>query len=161
MIYNKTAFDAMGITISNDTPLTYAELEVIAETMVGDGANQCEFLINYDSPANLFINITRQWDGGYTNLAGDILVDNVNTKAGLSYFSDLFTDKTVVIPAAWEGESYGSVKFKQAVVCMSVGSTAGISYNIPNEAEIQAAENPDDYLHGVFEIGRASCRERV
>jgi multiple sugar transport system substrate-binding protein len=38
---------------------------------------------------------------------------------------------------------------------MSVGSTAGISYNIPNEPEIQAADDPSSYIHGVFEVGYA------
>ena len=55
------------------------ELEVYADTIVGPGENQCEFLINYDSAANLFITGTRQWEGGYTNIAGEVLVDNTNT----------------------------------------------------------------------------------
>lgn len=153
--YNKTAMDAAGITISDTVPMTYAELETIAESVVGDGENQCEFLINYDSPANLFINVTRQWDGGYTNIEGDILVDNANTKTGLNYILSLFQDNTIVIPAAWEGENYGSVPFKKGITCMSVGSTAGVSYNLPNQAEIDASDYPDDYKHGVFEVGFA------
>lgn len=156
MAYNKTAFDAMGIDIPSDRPLTYTELETMAETMVGSGDNQCEFLINYDSPANLFINITRQWEGGYTNLAGEILVDNTETKAGLAYFLTLFQNDTVVIPAEWEGENYGSVQFKKGTACMTVGSSAGVKYNIPSLSEIEQSDYPNDYIHGVFEVAFAA-----
>ncbi|PAT02603.1 hypothetical protein CI105_01210 [Candidatus Izimaplasma bacterium ZiA1] len=155
LVYNKTVMDANNITIPNDRALTYAELETIAATVVGNGENQCEYLINYDSPANLFINITRQYDGGYTDIDGNILVNNANTKLGLNYFLGLFQDKTVVLPSAWEGEDYGSVPFKKAWTCMSVGSTAGVKYNMPSQKEIDESDYPNDYLQGVFEVGFA------
>ena len=141
MVFNKTKFDAMGITIPMDRPLTWAELDTLADTMVGDGPNQCEYLINFDSSANFFINNVRMWQGGYTNSAGDILVDNANTKAMLNYVSERFTEKTFALPLAWN-QQYGSTNFLAQDVCMTVGSTAGISYNVPQAGEFEIGVAP-------------------
>ena len=137
LVINKTMFDAneaalttAGVALRTDAPYSWAELDLIADIMVGEGANQCPYLINYDSSANFFINSIRQWDGGYTNSAGDILVNNANTKAMLEYVQDRFEDKTFALPLAWNA-AYGSESFKEEKVCMTVGSTAGISYNVP------------------------------
>jgi len=130
MVYNKTVFDANGITLPTDRAITWEELEVYAETLVGDGPNQCEYLINYDSSANLFITASRQWDAGYTNIDGEVLIDNPNTLTMLNYLSELFDAKTLSLPLAWDAD-YGSANFLKGDVCMTVGSTAGIAYNVP------------------------------
>ncbi len=140
MVFNKTIFEANGITIPMDAPLSFTDLEGFMSTMVGTGADQCEYLINYDSSANLFINSVRQWDGGYTNSAGEILVDDENTVAMLTYLKSKFENKMIALPLAWD-QQYGSTNFKAGDSCMTVGSTAGISYNIPDV--------------GTFEIGIA------
>lgn len=141
LVYNKTIFDANSITLPTDRAVTWEELEVYADTIVGSGDNQCEYLINYDSSANLFINASRQWDAGYTNLAGEVLIDNDNTLTMLNYLSGLFDDKTLALPLAWD-QAYGSANFLAGDVCMTVGSTAGIAYNVP--------------LSGEFELGIAA-----
>ncbi|KFZ26563.1 MAG: sn-glycerol-3-phosphate-binding periplasmic protein UgpB precursor [Candidatus Izimaplasma bacterium HR2] len=127
---NETALTAAGVALRTDAPYTWAELDILAGILVGNGANQCEYLINFDSAANFFINSVRQWDGGYTNSAGDILVDNANTLAMLEYVQDRFEDKTFAIPLAWDAD-YGSANFQEGDSCMTVGSTAGIKYNVP------------------------------
>jgi multiple sugar transport system substrate-binding protein len=127
---NATALEAAGVGLRTDAPYTWAELDLIADILVGDGVNQCEYLINFDSSANFFINSVRQWDGGYTNTAGDILVDDDNTIAMLEYIKTHFEDNTFALPLAWNA-AYGSEKFKEGASCMTVGSTAGISYNVP------------------------------
>jgi multiple sugar transport system substrate-binding protein len=141
MVFNKTKFEAMGQTVPMDRALTWAELDALAAIMVGPGENQCDYLINFDSSANFFINSVRQWDGGYTNTAGDILVDNANTKAMLSYVLERFTSKTFTLPLAWN-QQYGSTNFIAQDVCMTVGSTAGISYNIPGNGEFEIGVAP-------------------
>lgn len=140
MVFNKTYFEANGITIPTDRPLSFTELEDFASTMMGTGANQCEYLINYDSSANFFINNVRMWDGGYTNTNGEILVDDENTVAMLEYVEDKFESKMIALPIAWD-QQYGSNNFKAGDSCMTVGSTAGIGYNVPDP--------------GTFEIGVA------
>ncbi len=130
MVYNKTVFDANNITLPTDRAVTWEELAVYADTIVGDGDDQCEFLINYDSSANLFINASRQWDGEYTNIEGQVLVDDTNTISMLNYLDSLFNSNTLVLPLEWD-QPYGSANFLKGDVCMTVGSTAGISYNVP------------------------------
>jgi len=148
VVINKTIFDAneaalsaAGVALKVDEPYTWDELDKIAEILVGDGPNQCEYLINYDSSANFFINSVRQWDGGYTNSAGDILVDNTNTIAMLDYIKAHFDDHTFALPLAWNS-AYGSENFKSQDVCMTVGSTAGISYNVPTNGDFEIAVAP-------------------
>ena len=138
---NEAALTAEGVALRTDAPYTWDELDKIADILVGDGANQCEYLINFDSAANFFINSIRQWDGGYTNSDGDILVDNANTLAMLEYVQDRFEVNTFAIPLAWDAQ-YGSANFLLGDACMTVGSTAGISYNVPKNGEFEIAVAP-------------------
>lgn len=144
MVYNKTKLDALGITFEENQVVTWEELEAMASTVVGDGANQCDFVINYDSTANLFINSSRQWGAGYTNSDGDVLVDNQVTRDMLAYYEGLFEAKVLALPVEWD-QLYGSANFLLGDVCMTVGSTAGISYNDP--------ANPKNTVYADFEIG--------
>jgi multiple sugar transport system substrate-binding protein len=144
MVYNKTVFDANGITLPTDRPVTWEELDSYNDILVGDGANQCEYLINYDSSANLFITASRQWDAGYTNIDGEVLIDNPNTLTMLNYLGGLFDSKTLSLPLAWDAD-YGSANFLKGDVCMTVGSTAGIAYNVPLPG--------NDGKFGEFELG--------
>lgn len=141
MVFNKTKFEAMGITVPTDRALTFAELETYADTMLGTGANQCEYLINYDSSANFFINNVRMWDGGYTNTAGEILVDDTNTISMLNTIKAYFQDKTIALPIAWN-QQYGSTNFLAGDSCMTVGSTAGIGYNVPQDGSFEVGVAP-------------------
>lgn len=130
LVYNKTKFDANSITFDVNEVITWEDIETYADAMIGSGANQCDFLINYDSSANLFINSSRQWGAGYTNTDGDILIDNDTTRAMLNYYEGLIDDNILALPLEWE-QSYGSTNFLAGDVCMTVGSTAGIDYNNP------------------------------
>ncbi|MFA5697904.1 MAG: extracellular solute-binding protein [Candidatus Izemoplasmatales bacterium] len=136
-----TEIRALGITISDNgflshtVPLTYTQLEALTAILVDtDGtdvaAYKCQFLMNYDSSANLFINMSRQWNAPYTNTAGDILIDNDISRNMLKYINGLFGTNTLVLPTEWT-QTYGSTNFIYGDVCMTVGSSAGYSYNIP------------------------------
>lgn len=149
MAVNRTALEehlleirAAGIEISDngflshETALTYEQLELLSSILVDtNGTNattyQCEYLVNYDSPANLFINMSRQWNAAFTDAGGAILMDNSTTISMLSYLDSLYQSNTIVLPIAWN-ESYGSTNFVYGDVCMTVGSTAGITYNVPS-----------------------------
>lgn len=148
LVYNKDKFEAANIEVPTDRVITWDDLEAWADVLVdteyevgSNVADKCQYLINYDSPANYFINNVRMWDGGYTNSEGDILIDNDNTRAMLEYVEDLFDDHTVSLPIVWN-DSYGSNNFKSGDVCMSVGSTAGINYNIPAGGEFEVGVLP-------------------
>jgi len=187
MVYNKDVIEAnsaaitaaLGEAFPTDRALTWAELNLLSDILVDPNwnadnptPNKCEYLINYDSPANFFINNVRQWDGGYTNIDGDILVQNDNTLAMLDYVAARFDDNTFAIPLAWN-ESYSSTNFKNGDVCMSVGSTAGINYNIPENGEFEVgvlptpqydeANNPSAVQQGpnIAILGNSSDAERL
>ena len=147
MVYNKTRFDALGITFDANEIITWEYLESIADTVVGTGENQCEFLINYDSASNLFINSSRQWDAGYTNTDGEVLVDNDTTNAMLTYYQGLMEDNILALPMQWE-QNYGSANFLLEDVCMTVGSTAGLTYNNP----LDRLEPADQFEIGILPI---------
>jgi len=156
VVYNKTVFDYFGIEFSMVEAMTWDEIEDLAAEINWDtdaieelvlAQHRATFrdphLINIDSAANFFINSTRQWDGGYTTPEGEILVDDPNTKAMLSYFKGLFDEEIVSFPIEWD-EQYGSVPFKDGRVLMSQGSTAGTRHNIPDQ---------EDGRFGIFEMG--------
>lgn len=130
LVYNKDFFDAQGITLDWRTPMTWDQIIALGDTMIGSGANQCPHLFNADSAANFFINSNRQWNGGYTNADGDILVDNPQTREMLEFFEDLFSKNIVSFPIEWD-QSFGSGPFKEGLVCMTQGSTAGTRHNVP------------------------------
>lgn len=156
MVYNQdiiehhaTAIEAaLGEPFPTDRPLTWAELDLLTDILVDPNWDDndptpymCEFLINYDSAANFFINNVRMWDGGYTNSEGQILVQNANTNAMLQYVANRFREHTMVIPVEWSAD-YGSEFFINGEICMSVGSTAGINYNIPSDGSFVVGVAP-------------------
>jgi multiple sugar transport system substrate-binding protein len=132
VVYNKDFFDAQGITLDWRTPMTWDQIIALGDTMIGSGPNQCPHLFNADSAANFFINSSRQWGGGYTNAQGEILVDNPQTRDMLAHFQDLFSRNIVSFPIEWD-QSFGSGPFKEGLVCMTQGSTAGTRHNVPGE----------------------------
>ncbi|MCK5732133.1 MAG: extracellular solute-binding protein, partial [Tenericutes bacterium] len=89
--------------------------------------------ITYDSGANAFITLTRQWGGEYTGIdaqrQGLILFDNEFSRNMLSYFFDN-RDTTFTVPGKW-GIEYASDAFKTGQTAVTFGSTGGARYNTP------------------------------
>ncbi len=153
MIYNKTALDA----IEADVPITWQDVMAMADDLkeYGDDIAESKLLADnpsataadiqaakdtivpasYDSNGNQFITFTRQWAGAYTSInfetfEGNYLWnDSTNTTAAMQYLLDHKSDMT--IPAYW-GESYASGPFLNQQTFITIGSSAGIRYNIPN-----------------------------
>ena len=102
--------------------------------------------IAYDSPANAFITLTRQWGGKYTGVSADgeglILFDNPQTREALSYFFDNRDSDDAAgaftIPGRW-GTEYASDAFKVAQTAVTFGSTGGARYNTPTIVNDQLA----------------------
>ncbi|ERJ13591.1 extracellular solute-binding protein [Haloplasma contractile] len=140
LIYNKDFFDNNSLTV----PTSWVEVAAISEEVRNDYTADDVYGFAYDSAANMFITLTRQWGGEYTgidaNANGEYLFDNAQTRSMLTYFKGLEQQNYVTLPQAWE-QDYASDPFKNEKVFMTVGSTAGITYNIPAE--------------GTFEIGVA------
>lgn len=107
--------------------------------------------ITYDSPANAFITLTRQWGGQYTAIdasrKGIILFDNQSTRSMLSYFFDN-RDNPFTLPGKL-GTEYASDAFKVGQTAVTFGSTGGARYNTPavvnNEFVVEFGVAPMPY----------------
>ncbi len=163
MIYNKTMFDLLiADGVIDEVPNTWQGLFAIADELMAvkdsvidditsklnqsttqslhktpeEIANiKANFVpITYDSPANAFITLTRQWGGEYTGInsarTGVILFDNAQTRAMLSYFFDN-RDTAFTLPGKW-GTEYASDAFKTGQTAVTFGSTGGARYNTPD-----------------------------
>lgn len=172
MIYNKTAFDALSLPV----PQTWQDIiaaapalktygDAIAEAKVraaNPGMTEmalapliaaAKALIvpaSYDSTGNAFITFTRQFEGGYTALnyqtfKGEYLwVNNANTTAAMQFLKD--NKSVITLPEFWD-QQYASTPFVNQQTFVTIGSSAGIRYNVP----------PSDPTTGqpVFQIGVA------
>ena len=162
MIYNKTMFDILiADGIIDEVPNTWqglfdvapylyqikdevidditAKLNLSTTTSVHKSPEEIQAIkdnfipITYDSPANAFITLTRQWGGQYTGIDsarnGVILFDNAQTREMLSYFFDN-RDNPFTLPGKW-GTEYASDAFKIGQTAVTFGSTGGARYNTP------------------------------
>jgi len=163
MIYNKTMFDMLiEDGVIDEVPTTWQGLIAIADDLraiSGDAIDQITTNLNasplesihktaeeiqaikdnfvpitYDSGANAFITLTRQWGGLYTGInaqrEGLILFDNQEVRDMLSYFFDN-RDVAFTLPGIW-GLDYGSDAFKTGQTAVTFGSTGGARYNTPD-----------------------------
>ena len=156
MIYNKTAFDALELPepqtwqdVFAAAPALKAYGDAIAEAKVrannpSMGEVELAPLIaaaktlvvpaSYDSTGNMFITFTRQFGGKYTSLNYQTFagiyewVGNQNTIAAMQFVKD--NKALITIPEYW-GQSYASVPFVNQQTFVTIGSSAGIRYNIP------------------------------
>lgn len=102
---------------------------------------------SYDSTSNAFITACRQWNAEYTEKVnigtGYAVFNNDNAKTALAYFQDLATKGYYAIAETFD-ESYASNAFKALQCLMTVGSSAGVGYNVPdaNRFEVGVAPVP-------------------
>ena len=152
VFYNKTIFNKYGYSV----PQTWDDVIAICEdyvtkpeyqNLVKDGKKAAVFSI--DSQANLFITLTQQWGGEYTkfdeNGKGVYAFNNSQSKAALAFFKENF-DKGYFASATYFGADYSSDAFKAQQCIMTIGSSAGASYNVPAD--------------GAFEVGVTSYPQK-
>ncbi len=121
--------DILNLSTNNANHKTAEERQAIKDNFVP---------IAYDSPANAFITLTRQWGGQYTGLGSDrvgqILFDNPQVRDALGYFYDHRDEDAnpgaFTIPGRW-GTEYASDSFKTGQTAVTFGSTGGARYNTP------------------------------
>ena len=168
MIYNKTAYDALGLTapttwqdIIAAAPQLKAYGDAIAEAKVLaakptatqaeiDAAKALIVPASYDSTGNAFITFTRQFNGGYTAInfqtfKGEYLwLNNANTTAAMQFLKD--NKSVITLPEFWD-QQYASTPFVNQQTFVTIGSSAGVRYNVP--ATDPTTKQP------IFEIGVA------
>ncbi len=160
LYYNKTIFAKYGWNV----PQTWDDVVDICEKFAGtteyqnlvkDGKQVAGF--SYDSEANLFITFTQQWGGqytGYENATGNgtavgengwILFDNAQSKEAIKFYYENF-QKGHMVTTTFFGTNYSSDAFKAGQCIMTLGSSAGASYNVPTD--------------GSFEVGVAAYPQK-
>lgn len=152
LFYNKTLFDKY----SYEVPQTWDDVLAICEdyvtkpeyqNLVAAGTKTAVFSI--DSQANLFITLTQQWGGEYTkfdaNGNGQFVFNNSQSKAAMSFFKENY-DKGFFASATHFGADYSSDAFTAQQCLMTIGSSAGASYNTPKD--------------GAFEVGVAAYPQK-
>ncbi len=172
MIYNKTVFDALSLPVPQTwqdiiaaAPALKAHGDAIAEAKVraaNPGMSEmalapliaaAKALIvpaSYDSTGNAFITFTRQFEGGYTALnyqtfKGEYLwVNNANTTAAMQFLKD--NKSVITLPEFWD-QQYASTPFVNQQTFVTIGSSAGVRYNVPSSDPTTGEP--------VFEIGVA------
>ena len=138
LFYNKTFFEKNSLTV----PSTWEEVKTVSKQI--KEIDNTVTPIGYDSESNLFITASEQWGAPYTSINDDLegQIDFVNdeSKAMVAYFKDMY-DKGYLTTKEMLGGDYTSNRFKAQSLMMSVGSTGGTNYNIPDG--------------GLFEVGVA------
>ncbi|WP_026400084.1 extracellular solute-binding protein [Acholeplasma equifetale] len=146
MIYNKTLLDQLGL----DVPETWQDIFEMAPTLNqwAQSNNIQNFVpASYDSLGNAFITFVRQFDGKYTginyqNFQGQYLWRNdENTTAAMQFLKD--NKQFITLPEYWD-QQYASTPFVNRQTAITIGSSAGVRYNVPanNLFEIGVAPVP-------------------
>ncbi|HKM29208.1 MAG TPA: extracellular solute-binding protein [Bacilli bacterium] len=166
LIYNKTFFEHMKYTV----PTTWAEVETLSRTILvdvaagkaddviafGEGEKKpSQYLtegtfipIAYDSTSNAIITAARQWKGAYSERAtiekGYAIFNNNEVKTALTFFQGLANDGLYAVAESF-GESYASNAFKLLKCVMTIGSSAGVGYNVPEGNKFAIGVAPIPY----------------
>lgn len=147
-IYNKTYFEANNLPDPNELydkgEWTWDKVVELAQQIKqlnpNRPASEKFYPFSNDSSANLFITLTRQWGGQYTNIQGELLFNNEQAIAAVDFYKQQHAAGLFTLPPEWE-LLYGTDKFLAQQLYMTVGSSAGVTKNVP--------------LNGDFEIGVA------
>ncbi len=98
-----------------------------------------------DSEANLFITLTQQWGGKYTgfdeNGNGLYLFNNAESKEAIGWFAKNYADGLFGTSTRF-GTDYSSDAFKAMQCIMTIGSSAGASYNTTSSFTTGVAQYP-------------------
>ncbi|MBE0701450.1 MAG: extracellular solute-binding protein [Acholeplasmataceae bacterium] len=153
MFYNKTFFDKFELDVPStwDEVLAVSqEIRTIIDTHVDYAAltpAQRASIIpfGYDSEANLYITASEQLNIPYTSigddLKGQILFNNAEAKNMVAFFKDMYDDK-LLTSKEMLGGAYTSDNFRIQKLFMSVGSTGGTNYNVPEAGAFVAGVAP-------------------
>jgi len=143
LYYNKTFFDANGLTV----PATWAELEEVCKKIIE--IDPMSIPLGYDSEANWFITMTEQYNTPYTSAtAPHFLFDNAENKAFIKMFRDWYQEGYLTTQSLYGAYTSGLFTSTSDIKSyMSIGSSAGATYQRP-------AANADGSYP--FEVGIAT-----
>ena len=131
LYYNKTFFDANGLTV----PTTWEEMEAVCKQI--KAIDPTCIPLGYDSEANWFITMCEQYGSEYTSIEGEnFRFDNETNRNFVKKFQDWYSQKLVTTEELSGG--YTSALFTgendAGTRCyMCIGSTGGATYQQPNQ----------------------------
>ena len=143
LYYNKTFFDANGLTV----PTTWDELEAVCAKIKEIDPNSIP--LGYDSEANWFITMCEQYDSPYTSATGDhFLFNNEQNRAFIKQFREWYQKGYLTTQTLYGSYTSGLFVSNTGVKSyMSIGSSAGATHQRP-------AANADGSYP--FEVGIAT-----
>lgn len=131
LYYNKTFFDANGLTV----PTTWDEMEALCKK-IKELDPEC-IPLGYDSESNWFINMCEQLKTPYTSASGDhYLFNNDANKAFVKTFSEWYQKGYVTTQSLYGSYTSGLfVSTSGTKSYMSIGSSAGATHQRPTANE--------------------------
>ncbi len=157
VFYNVELFEKY----SWEAPKTWEDVKEICENWKNTTeyqnivkANKKTAGMGIDSEANFFITLIQQWGGEYTgfdaNGKGVYLFNNQTTKDALSWLVNEFNEGNLAT-ATHFGTDYCSDAFTAQQIPMTIGSSAGASYNINKAGEFTTGVAPYPQMDGAAE----------
>ena len=143
LYYNKTFFDANGLTV----PTTWAELEALCAKI--KEIDPKSIPLGYDSESNWFITMCEQYKSPYTSATGDhFLFDNETNRNFIKTFREWYQKGYLTTQTLYGAYTSGLfVSTNDVKSYMSIGSSAGATHQRP------AKEADGSYP---FEVGIAT-----
>ena len=128
LYYNKTFFDANGLTV----PTTWDELEATCAKIKEIDPNCIP--LGYDSEANWFITMCEQSGSDYTSATGDhFLFDNETNRAFVKRFNEWYNKGYLTTQTLYGAYTSGLfVAMEGTRSYMSIGSSAGATHQRPD-----------------------------
>ena len=127
LYYNKTFFDANGLTV----PTTWEEMEAVCAAI--KAIDPASIPLGYDSESNWFITMTEQYGSPYTSASGDhFLFDNEQNHAFVKMFNEWYKKGYVTTQTLYGAYTSGLFTTLEGTKSyMSIGSSAGATYQRP------------------------------
>ena len=131
LYYNKTFFDANGLTV----PTTWDELEAVCAKIKAIDPNSIP--LGYDSESNWFINMCEQYKSPYTSATGDhYLFDNDVNRGFVKKFREWYEKGYLTTQTLYGAYTSGLfVSTEKTKSYMSIGSSAGATYQRPAKVD--------------------------
>lgn len=152
LYYNKTYFDAKGYT----PPTTWDEMEALCAKIKAEEPNNIP--LGYDSEANWFITMCEQLNSPYTSAVPGqkFLFNNETNWNFVKKFREWYQKGYVTteeISGGYTSDLFTETDKDEVKTYMTIGSSAGASYQCPDPLEGQTDENGNKIYP--FEVGVA------
>ena len=131
LYYNKTFFDANGLTV----PKTWDEMKALC-AKIKEIEPKC-IPLGYDSESNWFITMCEQYKSPYTSATGDhYLFNNETNRAFVKEFNDWYNKGYLTTQGLLGAYTSGLLTTTDEVHSyMSIGSSAGATYQRPAKGD--------------------------